>query len=241
MKTGFFFLPITVLILFASCSARITGTLRTGGSADVSLRASLEPRMAGLIRSLAAAAGPRDVSAGEAVIDGPAIGRSMAAAPGIAAVALRNVSPAAVEGTIGISRVDEFLTPPENRDRFRFIRYEQGAAGGRLVISLDRSTAPQLMALLSAEVADYLSALMAPAATGEALSKTEYLGLVGSVYGKGVADEIAAARIYADITLPGTVNAARGGAFQGSLARFDIPLVDLLVLESPLYYEVSWK
>jgi hypothetical protein len=82
---------------------------------------------------------------------------------------------------------------------------------------------------------------MAPAATGEPLSKVEYLDLVGSFYGKALADEIAAARITISIGFPGTVSSVKGGSFSGTQARFNIPLVDLLVLENPLEYEVVWR
>jgi hypothetical protein len=106
---------------------------------------------------------------------------------------------------------------------------------------MDRNAAPAMLARLSPEAAGYLSALMAPAATGEALSKTEYLALVESVYGKGVAGEIAAGRVSAAITLPGQVASVRGGTSSGREARFDIPLLDILVLENPLDYEITWN
>jgi hypothetical protein len=95
--------------------------------------------------------------------------------------------------------------------------------------------------MISADVRDYLSALAAPAATGERLSRGEYLDLVGSIYGPGLADEIAAARITASIGLPGPVSSVKGGTLAASQARFDIALVDLLVLEKPLEYEVVWR
>ena len=106
---------------------------------------------------------------------------------------------------------------------------------------MDRSAAPGILARLSPEGADYLSALMAPAATGETLSKTDYLALVESVYGKGVAGEIAAAKVSAALTLPGQIRSVKGGTSSGREARFDIPLLDILVLETPLDYEITWN
>jgi hypothetical protein len=239
MKKDLFLLS-AVLLLLASCSARINGNLKRDGSAELAIRASLEPRMAALIRSLDAASSS---GSGGMVIDGAAIGRSMAAAPGISSVFLRNADPVTVEGTIAVSRIDQFLMLPESRGggRLRFIQYEQGAGGGRLVISLDRDSAPQLISLISGDVTEYLSALMAPAATGEILTRAEYLVLVASVYGKAAAGEIAAAKINAVLDFPGSVSAVRGGSFQGSRVQFEVPLLDLLVLESPLSYEVTWK
>jgi hypothetical protein len=165
----------------------------------------------------------------------------MASAPGIKSVALRNSNPTTIEGTISILQVDAFLAVPGNGGTTNFIRYEQTNTGGKLQITLDRNSGPRILTLLSSDVQDYLSALMAPVATGENLSQREYLALVQSVYGKAVAEEIAAARIQVTIDFPGSVSTIRGGRFAGNQAEFTIPLGDILVLERPLVYEVSWK
>jgi hypothetical protein len=73
------------------------------------------------------------------------------------------------------------------------------------------------------------------------MTKLEYLELVSTIYSKAISDEIAASRIRASIDFPGTVTAARGGTFSGRRADFDIPLLDLLVLETPQTYEVTWR
>jgi hypothetical protein len=237
-----------VAVLLTGCSGRINGNLRRDGSAELSLELSLESRMTALIRSLAVlssgAPPPRDAP----VIDGPAIARSMAAAPGIESVNLQNRSPSGIAGNIRISRVDEFLALPLASGAGdtlgkRFVSFVPGnpAEDSRLVIAMDRSTAPLLLAMISEDVRDYLSALMAPAATGERLSRGEYLELAGVFYGKALADEIAAARITAVIGFPGPVVSVKGGTFSGNQARFNIPLTDLLVLENPLEYEVIWR
>ncbi|WP_010253742.1 hypothetical protein [Treponema primitia] len=239
---------VLILLCMISCSGRIDGNLRRDGSAELSLEISLEDRMTALIRSLAALGGTGPAARDAPVIDGPAIARSMAAAPGIESVNLVNRSPSSIAGNIRISQIDRFLALPaisgaETAGGKRFITYIPMASPGdsRLLIAMDRSTAPLLLAMISEDVRDYLSALMAPAATGEPLSRVEYLDLVGSFYGKALADEIAAARITASIGFPGTVSSVKGGSFSRTLARFDIPLVDLLVLENPLEYEVVWR
>jgi hypothetical protein len=112
---------------------------------------------------------------------------------------------------------------------------------GRLTITLDRDSAPLILSLISENVTTYLAALMAPAATGELLSRADYLDQVGWTYGRTVADEIAAARITAKIDFPGPISDIRGGTASGAQALFELPLVDLLVLEKPLEYEVRWR
>jgi len=229
-------LPVfAVLVLLPSCSGRINAQLAQNGSGSVQLQAGLEPGMVKLLGKL------RELNGGGqsgSLLDAASLNRSLQAAPGIASSALKNNGREKVEGTVGISRVGDLLNTGANR----FINYEapSGAAPGRLAIHLDRNIAPRILAQISPEAVDYLSALMAPAATGEALSRGEYLSLVESIYGKAIASEIAASRVTAAITLPETVKSVKGGTSSGREARFNIPLTDLLVLEQPLDYEITW-
>jgi len=232
MMKQFLFLNLAALLLIFSCAARIDGALAADGSAAVSLSLSLEPRMAAMIRTLAAASGQSGP-----VLDGPSIANSMSAAPGVASASLRNTSPSAVEGQVRISRIGDFLTAADGRG---FIVFEQ-SSGGRCEININRENGPMILEFLSPEIAGYLNALMAPLATGEEMSRTEYLELVSSFYNKAISDEIAASAVRASIEFPGNVTSVRGGTFSAIRANFDIPLVDLLVLETPINYEVRWE
>ncbi|GHU64201.1 hypothetical protein FACS189447_00480 [Spirochaetia bacterium] len=235
-----FFVYSLVFFLFFACSARIEGSLKQGGSADLTLKTSLEPRMTSLIKSFQSIMGPS--GSAELILDGQGIGKSMAAAPGIASVSLKNTAPAAIEGTVGVSKAGDFLAVGEKK----FVTYTDNTAdagaepSGRLVIALDLQTAPDVLALLSPDAVDYLNALMAPAATGEVISRREYLNLVSTLYGKPIADEIQNAAIRASLNLPGPITFIHGGTAAGSRADFEVPLLDLLVLDTPIYYEVSW-
>jgi hypothetical protein len=244
-KAIFFFLLTAILFLLGGCSGRIDGKLHRDDSAELSLEINLEPRMAAMLRSLSSLGGASRAQANPnaPVISGPAIARSMAAAPGILSADLKNTSPTGIAGTISASRVDGLFTLPGAPEWKRFVALEDVEETGnrRLRILLDREIAPQLLAMISADVRDYLSALIAPAATGETLSKAEYLELVEDFFGKALAEEIAAAKIAVVIGFPGPIKSAKGGTFDGTSATFTIALADILVLETPLEYEVVWK
>ena len=226
-------LPVlAIIVLFPSCSGRINAQLAQNGSGNVELQAGLEPNMTALIRSFFSLGGAQAGS----LLDAAALNRSLQAASGISSAALQNTGQERVEGTIGISQINDLLNAGANR----FVQYEAGASSGKLAIHLDKSITPQILKQIYPEAVDYLSALMAPAATGEALSKVDYLMLVESVYGRPLANEISAARVTAAITMPGAVKSVKGGTYSGSVALFDIALVDLLVLEQPLDYDITW-
>ena len=231
MKLIKFFSMFLVILTVFSCSAQINGTLSADGSASMSVNMSLGQRMVALIRALTSAGGQAD----SLILDGQAISGSISRTPGIASVMLRNTNPSTVEGTVRISDISNFIfVSSETSRRGGFITFEQNNNGGYCQINVNRSNGFQIISLLSPEISDYLNALMAPIVTEEELSKTEYLELVASFYNKPLSDEIAASRIRASIEFPGTITAVRGGTYSGRRAEFNIALVDLLVLETPV-------
>jgi hypothetical protein len=230
--------PLVAALLFAACAAQIKGPLRAEGSAELDVRVSLEPRMAALVRSLSAAAGVKSAN----LLDGNAIAQSMAAAPGVESVSFKNTAPAAIEGLVKIAKINELLTSNALANgAASFINFTQEAGGGRCTINLSRENGPRLLALLSPDITGYLEALMAPIATGEKISRAEYLSLVGMVYGEGIAGEISGSQIRASIDFPGALQSVKGGTFSGKRMELNVPLVDLLALETPLVYEAVWK
>jgi hypothetical protein len=241
-KPLFFTFPVLLLGLCSlfSCAAGIQGRLQADGSGEFTVSTSLEPRTAALILSLKNMGGSSS-SGGDAVLDGGAIAASMSAAPGIRSVSFHNTSPRSIEGPVSISRIGDFLAPAEGKKGF--ITFGQAAQNGffRLAIVMNRASAPEILSLVSAEISDYLAALMAPLVTGEELTKAEYLSLVASIYGQGTAGEIGRGSIRAAVDFPGQVHSTQGGSHSGKRAEFVIPLLDLLVLETPLRYEVTWS
>jgi hypothetical protein len=234
-KTLFALLGGLGLFLYASCSGQITGQLAQDTSGTLQIQAGLEPNIISLINTLRSL-GPAGTRQGP-ILDAAAFNSALQAAPGVKSAVLRNNGQERIAGTVSISRIGDLFLAGNG-----FIRYEgsPGAPSGKLSIHLDRATGFRILPLISSEAVDYLSALMAPVATGEALSKKEYLELVSSVYGEDIAAEIAAAGIGARISVPGAISSVKGGTFSGREARFDIPLLDILVLEAPLDYEIAW-
>ena len=238
-KSALKFLGVAAaLLLLGSCSAAVSGKIERDASGVLSIKAALEPKTAAAMRSLGTL-GRRQGEAKTAILDSQAINCSLKAAPGITDAALKNTAAEALEGTISISRIGDFLASAGTGSRF--ITFEPiGVSGGRLGIRVDRESSPALIARISRDAADYLSVLMAPAATGEKLGTAEYLELVRSVYGDGIAGEIATARFSAALTVPGAIKTVKGGSFQGRQARFEAALLDILILEQPLEYEIVW-
>ena len=231
-------LPVIFLfsvVLISSCSARVDGVVLDGGSAEVELSASLGPRTIALIRSVRGFMGETNEAP---ILDGPGISGSMSTAPGINSINLVNNSPSVIGGAISISNVGDFLALAGTESRL--ITYTNEANHSSIIIYLDMENAPLFVSMLSPEVEEYLMTLMVPFVVGERFTKDEYLALLTAVYGAPLADEIRGASIRALIQFPRPVRSVEGGAYTGRNAEFNISLLDLLVLEEPLRYEVRW-
>jgi len=239
MKNIFLAVVIGALLLvFPSCASRINGSLMGDGQADLGVNAELKPGMSALIARFAALSGT--AKPGAPLLDGPSLAASMSRTPGIASVSFANKTASSIEGPVKISRVNDFLSSGKASGLISF--EQQNAAGeGYCAVNFNLASGPQMLGLISPEISMYLNALMAPIATGEAMTKAEYLTLVGSVYGKAIADEISSSSIRASVNFPGAIQKVKGGTYSGRRADFDIPLLDILVLETPLSYEVVWK
>jgi hypothetical protein len=226
------------LFVFTSCASRINGSLMGEGQADMEIQAELKPGMSALIRNFAALSGTAKPDA--ALLDGPSLAASMSRAPGIASVSFRNESPSAIRGPVRISRISDFLSGGKTNG---FISFEQknSAGEGHCAVNLNLASGPQILGLISPEISGYLTVLMAPIATGEVLSRADYLTLVASIYGRNIADEISSSSIQVSVNFPGAIQSVKGGTFSGRKADFEVPLPDILVLEKPLNYEVVWK
>ncbi len=180
------------------------------------------------------------------LIDAPRFARALQSAPGVGTVSFSNPKARTLEGTLSVRSVDAFLNARTNASDgkavfVQFIQYESTSSGGHLRLTLDKNNGPATLALFSQDVTDYLSALMAPIATGEPLTQAKYLDLVSGMYGVAVAEEIKKARIDVTLRLSGPVTSVVGGTYSGKSVKLDIPLVGLLVLDKPVVWEIWWK
>jgi hypothetical protein len=232
------------LAVCVSCSTRLNCEIYSDGRADMVLNSTLMPAMDGLLKNLAVQSGGEN---GAPVLDASLLNKAFELMTGIESAALRNTAENKVDGRIVISNIGLFfnhaadIVSRQNTIKHApFAVWEQTPRGGSFKAAINRDTGQQLLSLLTPEFIDYLSALMAPIATGEIIDKDAYLELVGSVYGKTIAAELPRAEILLTIDFPGPVEYIYGGIYRGNHTEFKLPLLDLLVLDEALVYEVRW-
>jgi hypothetical protein len=224
-------------LLCAGCTLNLSGTVRAntegGAAADLNVHTVLKKNTAALFDAL-------NKDGGTSALDATYINEGLAAAPGIAASALKNKSAQEIEGKINISRLETMLSAQKPAAGSDGIGYKKTEGGGVFTVKLNRKNGGALLANISPDFADYVSVFFAPIATGEELSKQAYLDLLREVYGAPIADEVNASVITLSLDFPANIKSAQGLRYSGSRARIELPLVDLLVLEHEINYEITW-
>jgi hypothetical protein len=237
------FFIFAALMVFISCSTRLNCEIHSDGRADLVLNSALTPAMDGLLKNLAV----RSRGDESPALDASLLNKAFERITGIESAALRNTAENRVDGRIVISNIGLFFKHAADAVSMQnaikqapFAVWEQGPYGGSFKAAINRDTGQQLLLLLTPELVDYLSALMAPIATGEIIDKAAYLELVGSVYGKAIAAELPRAELLLTIDFPGPVEYVSGGVYRGNHTEFKLPLLDMLVLDEAVVYEVRW-
>ena len=113
-----------------------------------------------------------------------------------------------------------------------------------MTLTLSPETMRGLYRSMDARTRGYADLFMAPVFTGDSMSGEEYAALIASVYGTGMAGEISDAVMEISLSAPEGKKAAScsdpGASLSGRRATVFVPLLDLLVLDRELSWEVGW-
>lgn len=101
----------------------------------------------------------------------------------------------------------------------------------KMTLTLSPSALTALYTSLPETMQSYIDLFMAPAFSGESMTADDYIELVASVYGRPLADEVAAAQVSISLYPP---------AGTGTEKKISVPLTDILTAQNPLVYSVQW-
>jgi hypothetical protein len=245
------FLQAAAIVLaagvFFGCETDITGSIENSGRAVLNVDSVFMKNTSTLIKKLIFTS---DETVDIPIIDANELNKSFTSG-GIEKAAFKNVAgnTAALSGEITISKIDGLI-----KDRglsLPLVKFEKksGASGGSVTFYIDRENGPGVLEAISPELVGYLQLLMAPIAEGietDITDKKNYLENITMVWGAPVAKEINSSYITLNLKFPQAVTTIRGsfgksvGKADGNKAVIKIPLIDLLVLEAPVFYEIIW-
>jgi hypothetical protein len=217
----------------SACNARVEANIQSSGSADFSVNASVIDAL-------------KTVFAG--ALDVGEINKTLAALPAVDSAVFKAGKAGSVNGKGQLGSVSGFLAPPASAspaqvEAMRCISYTKGSKAGtsRLAIKLNRTTSPLLVSLLSKKSQSYLSMLAPPVLMGTTLSEKDYLAQLKVFgYSQAMLDQLKAAVITVTLSFPRKVSGIKGGTAKGKTALFTLPVLDLMLLEKPIEWDVQW-
>lgn len=116
----------------------------------------------------------------------------------------------------------------------------------KLILTISPDVLQQVMEIIPAETAEYLSLLSAPVFTGEKISASEYLELVGIIYGNSVAQELKKAQVRILVTAPAKIQSATVSVPSGKARKqdqyveFTLGLTELLTNQDRIEFTVQY-
>lgn len=211
--------------------------MRADGSAAVSVQAQLQPAFAGWVQAMGEEAktlGLKNAGAG-ALFDETAIRQGAASFAGVTVTRLAIPSRERLEMTLALADVAALA----GAGRPQLVTLERSGSRRTLRVHLDAATYAVLKPLVPGSDNELLGVL-GPQEKNP-YTEAEYDDVLAFTVGDDAPKWVRASRIEAIVRVPGRVVAQQGGRVDGNAVRFEIPLLDVLLLRQPLVYTIEYE
>lgn len=230
-------LGVVATIFLGSCAASIDLTVNPDRSGLLSVRADIPGAAAARLQSFRAVGG--DSQADVPFFDIPAI-RNEVASRGIEPLVTEGPSPNSFRGTFSLRNLEDAAADPELAGR-DLLKLERIGDETTFSFSLSRKNAEALPALFPGLDPYVLEALAPPALDPYPVTMAEYREMLTALLGDAAMKEFDSAATKILIRTPGPITKASGGIVSGKTFLVELKLLDLLVLENPITFSLSWK
>lgn len=227
-------------VMLGSCSGKMEASIRTDGSLRAAIRIEVPKELAPRIRQFA------DLPEPLPLFDEASIRAQFADRKEIILADLAVPTPEQCTSIVWIPSLEKLVTNtalvPEGMISYKL----QPGTGGRpslreLSVNLTRSNASSMFALLPGLDTRIMESLNPPALEKDGLSAADYRrNLEQVIIGKKNMPAFDACAAEIQITAPRTILSASGGTASGPVFKTRIPLFDLLTLEKPLKFTITW-
>lgn len=226
----------SAIVLFSSCSARQYIFLSGDGSGSLRFKIDLSASLYEYIEGL----GSVDRKSFDKN-DPFGVPRLKAEIEKVGKVRVKNISapsPKVLEGELEFSDIDAFARSDAGSPSGGILSFSKKGSEKTLRISINKESIRASKALSSVRENE-LFRMFGPY-ENEGLSEAEYLEMMEWTLTEEGARLIPSSYVYLDITVPSSVLAQTGGTVKGKTVSFRIPLIDLLLLNKPLSYTVTY-
>ena len=144
-----------------------------------------------------------------------------------------------LKGRFSFSDVEEIFHSEEELAEAGIIEYKKENGVNLLKIHIDRQNFEQLSTLVP-ELNSPFFELFGPKAN-KGVSEGEYLEMMEYTFEQEVTPLLRNSQIEAAVSVAGSLISHEGGRREGNTVYFDIPVLELLLLKTPLDYSITFR
>lgn len=229
------------LFSLLSCSIRPDVTLNPDGSGEALVRVSVQKFFSEYLRDLAEFSGAAR-PAGVGVFDEKEIREAFAKRPGVTVKSVRVPKPEELEIALAFRSIDDLVRGEKELAETGVVTFRNDGGTRTLRLHLDQKNFAKLAALAPSEdgSTETLLSVFGPQ-EGVEITEEEYLEAMAFTLGEQGPKAIKDSFVEVNVTVRGTLVSQKGGAAKGNTVTFRIPLLELLLLDTPVDWEIVFK
>ncbi len=233
-------LSLLFCLFVLSCAARQEIDVGSDGSATVSVQVRLQPAFADWVETMDEEAKTLGLKrAGAAgLFDEEAIRRGAASFAGLSVTRFAIPSRERLEMTLALADITALAGSTAAKGP-QLIALERSGSRRTLRVHLDAATYAAIKPLVPGSDNE-LFEVLGPQET-DPYTEAEYDDVLAFTVGGEAPKWVRASRIEAIVRVPGRVISQQGGRIEADAVRFEIPLLDVLLLRKPLVYTVEYE
>lgn len=212
------FLLCAVCVFFLGCTPTMEVQAQTDGNYSVSYDVALGKVF---MDTIASVAGEEQKTS---IFDANEF-QSQLTASGLANVAVKTPAVNQLAISTQINTKEKGAFPAS-----KIISSERIGGKNQMTLMLSPESVRAIYNALPERTRSYIDLFMSPVITGDTMPKSEYTELVSMVYGKLLADELLGASLSLVLSAPN----------KKAQQKFSVPIIDLLLLEKPMSFSISW-
>jgi hypothetical protein len=232
-------ITVALAVLASSCSVNQSINLYVAGSGSMGLDITLKPVFVRYLLDLSEAVSETADRAKAEIFKLDEIQKTLLAKPGVKITKMTSQKQDSLYLDIDFASLRTLVSSVKKENTRDIFTLKETGGVREFAFHLDKKNYKQL--------ADFFPLLKNPVFESlspqedEDISESDYLDIIMFALGDGGPDEVKSSGIQVKVTVDGTIVSQKGGKTNGNEVVFSIPLIKVLVLNTPVDYSVTYK
>jgi hypothetical protein len=234
------FVPVfSLLLCLPGCSVNQSMVIKGDGSGTAGLHVEISKVLRDYFTNLAEVSGSKNAGKNAGIFDLNVIRKSLESRSGVAVKRLAAPSPDSLELEVSFSSVKDAFAAEKGAKGSAVVAFSRDGDKKTLELHLDKGNYAELAVLFPA-LSDPVFAGMGPQ-PNESVTDDEYLQMIEFSLGEQGPPLLKKSFVTLTVRPEGEILSQSGGTLSNGSVVFKIPLIRILVLDSPLDYSVTFK